>query len=70
VNSGVTGTILIVVGLVIIIWGAMGFQTRDKVVDIGPIHATKTTEHHIPYAPIAGGLVVIGGVAMLIASKR
>jgi uncharacterized membrane protein len=64
------GFILIVVGLVIIVWGAFGFKTRDKVLDVGPIHATKTTEHNIPYAPIAGGLVLLGGVAMVVAGRR
>jgi hypothetical protein len=37
--------LLIVVGLAIVIWGAFGFQTRDKVLDVGPIHATKETTH-------------------------
>jgi drug/metabolite transporter (DMT)-like permease len=63
------GVILVLVGLVIIVWGAYGFTTRDKVVDIGPIHATKETKHNIPYAPIVGALVLIGGAVMLV-SKR
>jgi hypothetical protein len=62
--------ILIVLGLVIIAWGAVGFKTRDKVVDIGPIHATKDTEHHVPYAPIVGGLVLVGGAVMLASGRK
>ncbi len=58
--------LLIVVGLAIIIWGGFGFTTREKVVDIGPIHATRDVEHNIPYAPIAGALVLLGGVALLL----
>ena len=27
--------LLIVVGIVIVVWGAFGFQTRDKVLDVG-----------------------------------
>jgi hypothetical protein len=64
-----TGIVLVVVGLIIIVWGAVGFKTRDNVVDIGPIHASKETTHHIPYAPIAGGLVLLGG-AILIGTGR
>lgn len=64
------GVILIVIGLIIIIWGAFGFKTREKVVDVGPIHATKDTEHHVPYAPIAGAIVLIGGVALLVSGRR
>jgi drug/metabolite transporter (DMT)-like permease len=61
--------ILIVVGVVIVIWGAFGFRTTEKVVDIGPIHATREKEHNIPYGPLAGGLLVLGGVILLVKSK-
>jgi nitrate reductase gamma subunit len=67
--KNVVGSILIIVGLVIIIWGAFGFKTREKVIDVGPIHATKDKTHSVPYGPIAGGMVLIGGVVLLV-SKR
>jgi drug/metabolite transporter (DMT)-like permease len=62
------GAILIVVGLVVLIWGGMGFQTRKKVLDIGPIEATKTTTHHVPYAPILGAVIAVTG-AVLVARR-
>jgi hypothetical protein len=46
--------LLIVVGIGIVIWGAFGFQTRAKVLDVGPVHATKDKTHYVPYGPIAG----------------
>jgi hypothetical protein len=61
--------ILIVVGIAIVIWGAFGFKTRDTVLDAGPIHATKETTHQVPYGPLAGALIVIGGVFLLVKSK-
>ena len=64
------GILLIVLGLVIIVWGSMGFKTRDTVVNVGPIHATKDTTHHIPYAPVAGAIVLIGGVVLLVSGRR
>ena len=63
------GIALIVIGLAIIIWGAFGFKTREKVVDVGPIHATKETEHTVPYGPIAGAVVALGGVLLLVKGK-
>jgi drug/metabolite transporter (DMT)-like permease len=61
--------ILIVVGIGIVIWGAFGFTTREKVVDVGPIHATKDKEHSVPYGPIAGAIIALGGVVLLMKSK-
>jgi hypothetical protein len=61
--------ILIVVGIGIVIWGAFGFKTREKVVDVGPIHATKDKEHNMPYGPIAGAVIALGGVVLLMKSR-
>lgn len=63
------GILLIVIGIGIVIWGAFGFQTREKVLDVGPIHATKDKEHNVPYGPLAGAVLVIGGVVLLVKSK-
>ena len=64
------GVVLIVVGIVIIVWGAFGFKTRERVFDAGPIHATKDVTHRVPYAPIAGAIVLIGGVILLVSDRK
>ena len=61
--------VLIVVGIGIVIWGGFGFKTREKVLDVGPIHASKDTEHHVPYGPLAGALLAVGGVFLLVKGK-
>ena len=61
--------LLIVVGIGIVVWGVFGFKTRDKVVDVGPFHATKETTHNVPYGPLAGAILAIGGVVLLVKSK-
>jgi hypothetical protein len=63
------GILLIVIGIGIVIWGAFGFKTRETVLDAGPIHATKDEEHHVPYGPLAGGIIAIGGVVLLVKSR-
>jgi uncharacterized membrane protein YidH (DUF202 family) len=70
VNKATSGWILIIIGVVILMWGSFGFKTREKVVDLGPIEASKTTSHHVPYAPIIGVIVIIGGVAVLVSGRR
>ena len=54
--------LLIVIGIGIVIWGAFGFTTREKVLDIGPIYATRDQTHSVPYGPIAGAVLALGGV--------
>jgi drug/metabolite transporter (DMT)-like permease len=62
----IAAAVLIALGIGIVIWGGFGFTTRDKVVDVGPIHATKDTHHDVPYGTVAGAALAIAGAAMLV----
>ena len=64
------GMILIGLGLVGLAWGGFTYTTREKVVDIGPIHATRDQNHSVPLSPIVGAVALIGGIAMVVTSKR
>jgi drug/metabolite transporter (DMT)-like permease len=64
------GIILIVLGLFGLAWGGFTYTTSEKVVDIGPIHATREKTHNMPLPPIAGAVALIGGVILLVAGKR
>ena len=66
----ILGIVLIVVGLVGLAWGGFSFTTREKVVDIGPIHATRDKNHSVPLPPIAGALSLVGGIALLVVGKN
>jgi hypothetical protein len=57
--------ILIAVGIGIMIWGAFGFKTREKVIDAGPLHVSQDKTHNVPYGPIVGAVLALGGVALL-----
>jgi len=64
------GIILIVLGLFGLVWGGITYTTRETVVDIGPIHATRDNTHNIPLPPIAGAVALIGGVVLLAAGTK
>ena len=64
------GIVLIVIGLPGLVYGGITYTTRESVVDIGPIHATREKAHNIPLPPIAGALALIGGVALVVTSKK
>jgi uncharacterized membrane protein YidH (DUF202 family) len=64
------GILLIVLGI-----GALGYQgfsyrEKEKVLDIGPIEATKETTKTVPIPPILGVAALIGGVALVAATGR
>jgi hypothetical protein len=63
------GIVLVVLGIAIVIWGAFGFTTQKKIADVGPIHATKTEHHNVPYGTIAGAVIALGGVVLLVKGK-
>jgi hypothetical protein len=46
------------------------YDQREKVVDIGPIHATRDQTHNVPLPPIAGAVSLIAGVVLLFASRK
>jgi hypothetical protein len=64
------GFILIALGLVGLVWGGFTYTTREKVVDIGPIHATREKTNTVPLPPIVGALALVGGVVLVAAGKK
>lgn len=59
------GVILIVAGIIGLAWGGINYTTQKKVVDIGPIKATKSENHTVPVPPIAGAALLIGGIVLV-----
>ena len=57
--SKTPGVILIVLGLVGLAWGGFTYTTREKAVDIGPIHTTREKTHNVPLPPILGAVVLL-----------
>lgn len=64
------GMILIALGLFGLAWGGFTYTTREKVLDIGPIHATREKTHNVPLPPIAGAAALIGGIVLLATNRK
>jgi hypothetical protein len=64
------GIILIALGLIGLIWGGFSYTTRQKVADIGPLHASRDKTHTVPLPPIVGVVSLAGGVVLLVAGKN
>ena len=67
----VVGIILIVVGLIGLAVGGFSYTTREKVADVGPLHASRDKTHTIPLPPVLGVVsLVVGGGMLLVAGKK
>jgi uncharacterized membrane protein len=69
-SATLAGIVLIVLGIFAFAYQGISVTTQKKVVDVGPIHATKDEKHTLPLPPVLGGLLLIGGVVLLVSSQR
>ena len=60
---------LIILGVCSVAWGGFTYKSKEKIVDIGPIEASRETTHYVPIAPVAGGLALVVGIGLLVARK-
>jgi hypothetical protein len=61
---------LLLIGIFSLAYQGFTYTTQKKVVDIGPIQATKEEHHTVPLPPILGALALIGGVVVLVSDRR
>jgi uncharacterized membrane protein len=66
----IAGIVLIVLGVFALAYQGITYTKHERVVDVGPIHATKDTRKTIPLPPILGGIAVIGGIVLLAAGSK
>jgi hypothetical protein len=64
------GLVLAGAGIVILAYKGLSYTTHERVLDIGPVQATKAEEHNIPLPPIVGGLALVGGIVVLVTGRR
>jgi hypothetical protein len=69
-SATLAGIVLIVLGILSFAYQGISVTTQKKVVDVGPVHATKDEKHTLPLPPILGGLLLVGGVALLLTGQR
>jgi hypothetical protein len=64
------GVILVVLGVLALVYQGFTYTTQKKVLDVGPIQATKQERHTVPLPPILGALALIGGVVILVSDRK
>jgi hypothetical protein len=64
------GILLIVLGGLALAYQGFTYTHQEKVLDLGPIHATREDQEHISIPPVLGGLALLGGVALLVVGGK
>ena len=64
------GIILIVVGIVAFAYQGITYTTREKVVDLGPVHMTADRTRTLPLPPIVGAIALVGGIVLLVMGSK
>jgi hypothetical protein len=69
-SISLAGIVLVVLGALALAYQGINYTHEEKVLDLGPIHATKETLDRLPLPPVIGGLALAGGIALLVAGAR
>ena len=64
------GILFIVLGGLALAYQGFTYTHRERILDVGPIHATADKQDHVSISPILGGLALVGGIFMVIAGSR
>jgi len=62
--------ILIAVGIAAFAYQGITFTTREKAVDLGPIHVTTDKTRTLPLPPIVGIFALAGGIVLLVMGNK
>jgi uncharacterized membrane protein YidH (DUF202 family) len=68
--TAMLAVILIIIGVIALAYGGFNFTTKEKVAEVGPLKLEKDKTHSVPLSPILGVLALVGGVALLVVSRR
>lgn len=64
------GLILILIGIAMLVWTGFTYTKKEKIIDAGPIQVSADKEKSVNWPPYAGGIILVAGVFVFIASKK
>jgi len=59
------GILLVVLGALAVAYQGFNYTHQEKVLDVGPIHATADEHDRVSIPPVLGGLALVGGIVLL-----
>jgi hypothetical protein len=64
------GILLVILGALALAYQGFNYTRQEKVLDVGPIHATAERHERVSIPPLLGGLALVGGVALLVVGAK
>lgn len=64
------GILLIVVGGLALAYQGFTYTHQEKVLDVGPIHATADKHDRVSIPPIVGALMLVGGIVLVVGGSK
>lgn len=64
------GIVITLVGAIMLLYNSFNYVTTEKIVDIGPIQINKEVNHPVKWSPIAGIVLVAGGIVLILKSNK
>jgi hypothetical protein len=65
----IVGVALVILGIVALVYGGIGYTRQTTILDVGGLKATATEHKTIPIAPVAGGIALVGGIVLLVVPR-
>lgn len=62
--------VLVIIGILALVYQGFSYTTQKKVLDVGPIQATKEEHHSVPLPPVLGVIALVGGILVLVTGRR
>ena len=69
-STAMIGVLLALLGAAALVYQGITYTTRETVLDLGPVHATKETTKTIPLPPLLGGMALLGGAFLIVLGTK
>ena len=64
------GTVMIILGIIMLLYTSFNYVTTEKLVDIGSIQINQQVNHPVQWSPVVGIILAAGGVVLIVASNK
>jgi hypothetical protein len=64
------GAVLVILGLLALVYGEIGYSRQMVAIDMGSMQATATEHQGVPLSPLVGALAIVSGLLLMITPSR